>query len=269
MRARLRLSGSGRHPRNADAVSHLRYIGNRRESSARNLPALTTSTELPHILFDLDGTLSDPFEGITRCLRHALSELGREVISQDDLRVRIGPPLRHTFADLLASDDQELIERAVAHYRERFFSVGLFENELYDGTTDMLASLKRDGHRMFIVTSKVASAASRIVEHFGISRYFEHVFGSELDGRFDDKAELIKHVLETRGLSASECVMVGDRSHDILAANSNHMRSIGVEWGFARDGELVSSGATMVCASPLRLRDSIQLLKPSSQRMEQ
>ncbi|MBC8144322.1 MAG: HAD-IA family hydrolase, partial [bacterium] len=213
----------------------------------------SSAAPLPHVLFDLDGTLTDPYEGITRCLQHALSELGHDIRTQIELRSCIGPPLRQTFASLLATDDSELIERAVAHYRERFFSVGLFENELYAGTIEMLEALQRNGHRMFIVTSKVASAASRIIEYFGIAQFFERVYGSDLDGRFDDKGELIAHVLIENGLHPSHCVMVGDRLHDIQAARRNEMSSIGATWGFAVDDELSVAGATCLCSDPTRL----------------
>lgn len=202
------------------------------------------------LFLDLDGTLTNPFEGITRSMQHALVALGRDAVEAEDLRVCIGPPLRETFRRLLECDDPAVIEAAVAAYRERYFELGLFENSPYDGVTDMLALLRDRGHRLRLVTSKVVPAAERIVEHFGLAGYLDGVHGSELDGRFDDKGELIAHVLASNAIEPGGCVMIGDRMHDVSAARRNRVRAIGVTWGFGTPAELIEAGADALCDHP-------------------
>jgi phosphoglycolate phosphatase len=205
---------------------------------------------LRNILFDLDGTLTDPREGITRCIQYALEKLNRPVPAQQELERYIGPPLRGAFASLLASTETELLETAVSFYRERFAPTGLFENKLYDGVPQMLASLRADRRRLFVATSKVGIYAERILEHFGLSQFFEGVYGSTLDGRFDNKADLIRHLLAGESLAAHETVMVGDREHDLLAARQNGVRSLGVTYGYGSHAELTAARADALCDSP-------------------
>ena len=135
------------------------------------------------ILFDLDGTLTNPFEGITLSIRHALKELGAHVPEQKELLWCIGPPLRTSFPRLLGTDDPTSIERAIALYRERFATVGLFENARYDGVLEMLGALKSDGRKLFVATSKPRVYAERIIERFALAPLFTRVYGAELDGR--------------------------------------------------------------------------------------
>lgn len=209
------------------------------------------------LLFDLDGTLTNPFDGITLSLLHALTALGYTGQTQDSLRHRIGPPLRTTFAELMRPAGAELIERAVALYRERYFATGLYENAVYDGTLAMLRSAHSRGHRMFVVTSKVTAAAEIIVAHFELDQFFERVYGSDPAGALDDKADLIAHVLEREQIDASDCVMIGDREHDVIAARRNQVPSIGVTWGFGSVAELAAAGADMLCDSPAMLPDIV------------
>jgi phosphoglycolate phosphatase len=199
------------------------------------------------LLFDLDGTLSDPSEGFTRSITHALAMLGRRAPSPDALRRRIGPPLRATLRELLESDDAMTVEQAVALYRERYFETGLFENALYDGTDAMLARLGGEGYRMFVATSKTAGAARRIVDHFGLARYFDGVYGSDPSGALEDKAELLAHVIEVERLDAADCLMIGDRMHDVIAARHNGIAAVGVCWGFGGRDELVACGPLALC----------------------
>jgi phosphoglycolate phosphatase len=203
------------------------------------------------LLFDLDGTLTDPRPGIVRSLRHALEQLARPCPSDDALAPFIGPPLRGTFATLLATSDQALIERAMSLYRERFTSVGLHDNAVYEGIPAMLEAVRRAGHRPFVATSKPAVFAERIVRHFALDGHFHGVYGPELDGRFDDKAELLAHLLATERLVADRVVMVGDREADIVAARVNGLRAIGVLWGYGTRDELL--GADALCRAPADL----------------
>ena len=203
----------------------------------------------PALLFDLDGTLTDPREGITRCIQHALDGLGRAVWPADALQRFIGPPLHVAFAEMLDTDNAATIARAIALYRARFEATGLFENRLHDGVADGLATLEALGFPMWVVTSKPEVYARRIVEHFQVDRYFRVVYGPDLDGARSDKGELIGHVLAQESLRPAHAWMIGDRSHDVVAARVNGVASVGVLWGYGSRVELETSGADAVVAS--------------------
>src|SRR5215469_15757660 len=207
------------------------------------------------LFFDLDGTLTDPKPGITRSIQYALGRLGRLVPSQDELAWCIGPPLRASFVALLGGEDHA--DRAVALYRERFGEVGLFENSVYPEIETVLAKLSQSGFRMFVATSKPHVFARRIIDHFGLARHFEYVFGSELDGTRVHKADLIAYALEQTGADASRSLMIGDRSHDVLGAKANGMDAIGVTYGYGSREELISAGARHLCATPRAVLDVI------------
>ncbi len=209
------------------------------------------------VLLDLDGTLTDPRAGIVRCLRYALERLERPCPAEAVLASYIGPPLRGTFQTLLATSDPALIERAMAMYRQRFTEVGLYENEVYEDIPATLDALGRTGHRLFVATSKPAVFAERIVRHFALDHHFVGVYGPTLDGRLDDKAELLAHLLEAERLAGAEVVMVGDRHADVVAARTNGVRSIGALWGYGSREELLAAGADAVCAAPRELPDGI------------
>ena len=214
------------------------------------------------LLFDLDGTLTDPRPGITGCIRHALERLELDCPSDDVLATFIGPPLRRTFAELIGTSSPERIERAVTLYRERFGAQGLFENEVYAGVPEMLALAGRGAPAMFVATSKAGVYAERIVKHFGLDHHFSRVYGSELDGRFDDKADLLRHLLAVERIPAGRAVMIGDRSVDVLAARANGLPSIGVLWGYGSEAELAGAGADLLCASPGELPACLSRIPP-------
>jgi phosphoglycolate phosphatase len=207
----------------------------------------------PTVLLDLDGTLTDPRPGIVKCIRYALDRLARPCPSDEALAACIGPPLRSAFAALLSTADQTLIERAVGLYRERFAAVGLFENEVYEGVPAMLEALGHTGHRLFVATSKPAVFAERIVRHFALDHHFAGVYGPDLDGRLDDKAQLLAHLLDREAVAAGAAIMVGDRAADVAAARANCVRVIGVLWGYGSRDELLGAGADALCASPPEL----------------
>src|SRR6266567_4836525 len=157
---------------------------------------MPTEMTLDAIYFDLDGTRTDPKPGITRSIQHALQKLDHPAIpSEDELTWCIGPPLRASFVRILGAEDHA--DRAVSLYRERFSDIGLYENAVYDGISEVLTKLGQAGHRMFVATSKPHVFAKRIVEHFGLRVHFEYVFGSELDGRRVDKSHLLEYALKT------------------------------------------------------------------------
>lgn len=202
------------------------------------------------VFFDLDGTLTDPKPGITRCIQYAMKALGHAPPEADALHWCIGPPLRGSFGRLLGSSDGKLLDRALALYRERFSVVGLFENSLYPEAPGAVRVLRALGYRTFVVTSKPQVFAERIVEHFSLEGLFERVHGSELDGRRTDKGDLIAHVLAYEGLEPSRVVMVGDREHDAIGAARCAVRCVGVTYGYGTESELLAQGVTGLARSP-------------------
>jgi phosphoglycolate phosphatase len=205
----------------------------------------------PAVLFDLDGTLTDPRAGIVGCLRYALEGLGRPCPDEDVLASCIGPPLRRSFASLLDTRDGGLIEEATRLYRERYDVVGLFENRVYDGVPDMLERLR--GARLLVATAKMAEYAERIVAHFGLAPYLDGVYGAEPGGRLDDKADLIAYLMDRERLVPGATIMVGDRSFDMVAARANGLRAVGALWGYGSERELRAAGAARLGASPAEL----------------
>jgi phosphoglycolate phosphatase len=205
------------------------------------------------ILFDLDGTLTDPREGITRSLAHALERMGVAAPPLDELTFAIGPPLRDSLARLLGTDARDAVERALAFYRERFADVGLFENAPYEGIAESLAALNADGATLLVATSKPRIYAERIVRHFGLDAHFIAVHGCELDGTREDKRELLAHLLPRHGIAPEACVMVGDRDVDMRAALHHGALGLGVLWGYGSREELTEAGAHALCAAPSEL----------------
>jgi phosphoglycolate phosphatase len=204
---------------------------------------------MQNILFDLDGTLSDPADGIIKCYQYSLGRLNRACPPPEELAAFIGPPIRQTFAAVLQSTDNSLIEQALTIYRERFSTVGLFENSVYAGVPEMLTELRTAGYDLFVATSKPQVYAERALRHFSLDGYFIKVQGNELDGRLDDKAELLAELMASHRLRPSETLMVGDRWHDIAAAKSNSISSVGVTYGFGSEEELTKAGADHICHS--------------------
>lgn len=205
------------------------------------------------ILFDLDGTLTDPKEGITRCMQYALVQLGREAPTTEALVPYIGPPLQETFAQLLATDDRTRVDAAIARYRERFATTGMYENAVYPGTEAMLAQLREAGLCLFVATSKPRVFAVKILDHFDLAQYFDGVYGSELDGRLSDKGELIAELLRVEGLDPAATLMVGDRSHDIVGGQRAGVRTAAVTYGYGTRAELDAHAPDYLFESPAAL----------------
>lgn len=220
-----------------------------------------------NLLFDLDGTLTDPYQGITTCISHALVSLGRPSPPLTDLQWCIGPPLKNSFAELLASDDHGLAEKALSIYRERYSSVGLYENEVYEAIPETLQALLDMGHTLFVATSKPEVFARRIIDHFDLDRYFKKVYGSELNGMRNDKAHLIAHILQEEAIAAPDAFMIGDRKYDIIGAKTNGIGGIGVLWGYGTKKELVSSGAQVCLSRPQELTAVFKTMLPINFRV--
>jgi len=216
-------------------------------------------------LFDLDGTLTDPRTGITRCIQYALERMGRPVPEADALTWMIGPPLLAGFTKLLGAPDDA--PEAVRLYRERFSDVGLFENEVYPGIPAVLEALRNAQVRLFVATSKPHVFARRIIAHFGLSEFFQEVYGSELDNRNADKGDLIRHILDQERFSPSEAVMIGDREHDAIGARTNGIAPIGVTWGYGSRQELLEAGAACLVDRPSDLPEPVLTLTASTLRL--
>lgn len=205
------------------------------------------------ILFDLDGTLTDPKEGITKSVQYALRRYGIEEEDLDRLIPFIGPPLRESFERFYGFGEQQARE-AVLVYREYFTDRGWRENRVIPGIPRLLERLKDQGFRLFVATSKPEVFARRILEHFGLTGFFEGIAGADLEESRCRKGDVIRYLLEREGLggegdAARACVMVGDREHDVLGARENGMDCVGVLFGYGSREELEAAGARAVAAT--------------------
>jgi len=205
------------------------------------------------VLFDLDGTLTDPHVGIVESVRFALAKCGQPVPPARTLNWVIGPPLRESFEKLVATADEALLQQLLDSYRERFAPIGLFENEVYPGIKELLTTLQQHHIDCYVATSKAHVFAKQILTHFDLLPHFKGVYGAELDGRRSKKAEVVAQALAENDLAASTCIMIGDREHDIYGAKANNLASIGVLYGFGTADELTAAGATYIVATPAEL----------------
>jgi phosphoglycolate phosphatase len=208
--------------------------------------------KITHLLFDLDGTLTDPKEGIIASFVYALDKLGRADLGLTDLDWCIGPPLRDSFVVLLDSTDPALLEEAVGYFRQYFSLTGLFENFVYPDIEETLQILSQN-FKLVIATSKPTVYARQILERFNLSKYFEAIYGCELDGRNSHKRELIGLILEQEKLLPAQAIMIGDREHDILGAKGNGVIAGGVTYGYGSADELTRAGAAYLFHKPLEI----------------
>lgn len=204
-----------------------------------------------YYFFDLDGTLTDPALGITNSFKHAFVHFGLEIPSYEKLCTFIGPPLVDTFKNELHFDDAKA-EEGVKAYREYFSTKGIFENKVYDGIPELLKNLKEKGKVLVVATSKPEEFAVKIIEHFGLSEYFEHVCGSCMDETRSTKAEVISYALGVCGIDEAHkehVLMIGDRKHDIIGAKANGIESCGILFGYGSREELETAGADYIAES--------------------
>lgn len=205
------------------------------------------------VLFDLDGTLTDPKTGITKSVAYALERFGIKTEKVDALTHFIGPPLVESFMKYYQmSKDQA--NKAVEYYREYFKPYGIFENVVYPDIPEMLKELKKNGFRLYIASSKPEIFVKQITDRFGLTEFFEDQIGSEMDGRRIKKSEVITEAMKRGGLISADTIMVGDRSHDIIGAKEAGIPAVGVKWGFADDEELESAGAVYIADTVLELK---------------
>lgn len=187
------------------------------------------------VLFDLDGTLTDPQVGICTCINKAINFFGKDMPLKA-LTKYIGPPLLGTFVELLG---EELAPQGVAKYRERYSTVGLYENEIYEGVEETLIELKNMGFTLCTASSKPQVYVEKILQHFNIAQYFDIIGGASLDGKISDKKDVIQHVLSLLNANKKDVVMVGDTRYDLIGAKEIGIDAIGVTYGFAEEGELL------------------------------
>ena len=205
-----------------------------------------------YCLFDLDGTLTDPREGITKSVQYALKKQGIEEPDIKKLEFFIGPPLRDSFMQAYGMS-REKAEESVAFYGERFAPIGVLENKIFEGIPQLLKELSENSVKIAIASSKPTVFVHQILEHFGIKEYFDVIVGSELDGRRDTKEEVVEEALKQLGIlemAASDrqaaCAMIGDRKFDIQGAKAFGLTGVGVRFGFADEGELEAEGADYI-----------------------
>jgi phosphoglycolate phosphatase len=206
-------------------------------------------------LFDLDGTLTDPSEGITRSLQYALSQMKIVENNRDVLIAFIGPPLKESFMDRYGLSEPEA-DKAVQYYREYFSEKGLFENVKFDDMERILARLAMREKKLFVATSKPAVFAERIAHWFGLSRYFIEIAGSELDGRRTRKEDVIRYIFSRHDVEKKRTIMIGDRACDVLGARHNGIAAISVGFGFGSREELDTAGADFF----VKTADELELL---------
>ena len=206
------------------------------------------------IFFDLDGTLTESGEGITKSVQYALEKLGKPGEDLDKLRVFIGPPLMEQFMKYADVDETEA-RRAVEYYRERYAVKGIFENRPYDGVENLLRELKGRGYILAVASSKPEYYVTKILDYFNLSSYFEVVVGSEMNGARTSKTEVIEEALKRLNMSdrRKEVLMVGDKEHDVLGARAAGLACVAVGYGYGTKEELTA-------AQPLKIVASIEEL---------
>jgi len=209
-----------------------------------------------HILFDLDGTLTDSAEGVTRSVQHALKQYNIDA-AIEELRSFIGPPLHHSFIEVYGFSTDEA-HRAVEYYRDYYRDVGIYENKVYPDVPELLENLNKNNKKVHLATSKPTIFAEKILRYFKLDQFFTTIAGSNLNGTRVEKKEVIAHVLEENGdLKTKETIMVGDRKHDIIGARAWNLDSIGVTYGYGSLQELQEAGSTMIAATVPELQNLI------------
>ncbi len=208
------------------------------------------------ILYDLDGTLTDPKVGITKSIKYALAHFGIDVEDLNELTKFIGPPLRDTFREHYSFTDSD-VKLAVDKFQEYFAEQGLYENIIYDGIAEMLRAQYEDGRKIVLATSKPQVFAHKALEQFEIDKYFELIVGSELSGERSDKAEVIKYAVDTLAINPRNAIMIGDRKYDVIGSRAHGIDSIGVLYGYSSHGELREAGANYIVETVEELGEKI------------
>lgn len=208
------------------------------------------NNDFQYILFDLDGTLTDSGEGITKAVQYALNYFGIDVEDLNELRRFVGPPLRDSYKNFYDFDDEKA-ELGITKFREYYTDKGIYENKVYDGIEETLKVLKDNGKKLIIATSKPEVHAKTVLDHFDLAKYFDFIGGADLEETRVKKSDVIKYSMENAGIEdISKVIMVGDREHDILGAKANNIKSIGVLYGYGDVVELTQARAEYVVENP-------------------
>jgi phosphoglycolate phosphatase len=209
------------------------------------------------ILFDLDGTLTDSGPGIVEGLRYALDAMDIEHPDDATIRTFLGPPLMVTFRDHFGMHDDQ-IEEGIRLYREHYNDTGLFNNIVFDGIPELLATLQTSGYTLATATSKPTETATRILEHLDLARHFTFIGGATMDSSRSLKADVIAHTLESVKAHEFDVIhMVGDRGHDVIGARAHGIETIGVTWGYGSPEELSQAGARVLVHTPADIAEHI------------
>ncbi len=214
---------------------------------------------MKNILFDLDGTIINSEEGITKCIRYVLDFWGIKQPPQEELLCFIGPPLKEQFQKLYGFEEEKALQ-SVAKYRERFDREGIFECELYPGIRELIKDLKEKGFRLAVASSKPEVACKRIIGHFHLEPYFDGVFGAALDGKISSKVQVLEYLFQENGMKREDTILIGDTKFDVLGAKAAGIPCIGVTYGFGTAEELKSAGAAAVCGSTKEVADYLETL---------
>ncbi len=205
------------------------------------------------VLFDLDGTLTDPGEGVTNSVAYALEKFGISVSDKRELYRFIGPPLLYSFENFYGFSESDA-KKALGYYREYYSKTGIFQNAIYDGIKELLSDLKKSGKKLVVATSKPEHFAKIVLEHFDILKYFDFLGGASLDESRSEKNEVMEYAVKTCNIDTSRAIMIGDRHFDIDGAKLFGMDSIGVLFGYGTREELEKSGATYIADSADEIR---------------
>ncbi len=202
------------------------------------------------VLLDLDGTLSDSKPGIVASFRYMLGQMGHDVETVGDLTWAVGPPIGVSIKRMLEQYGDRRAEEGVAIYRARYSEIGIYDCAVYPGIVAMLDTLRDAGVTMCVATSKRRDFADRVMDHLSLRGYVKEVYGALPGGGLDEKYDLLAHILSVEGFSKSDTIMLGDRMHDMHAAERNNLRGIGVLWGYGSHPELEKAGASAVATVP-------------------
>lgn len=194
---------------------------------------------IEYVLFDLDGTITEPFDGITKAVQYSLSKLGVVVEDRNALKPFIGPPLKYGYMNFYGFDEEKAIE-AVRLYREYYSKEGIYDCQLYEGIEDLLCAMSKK-YKLVLATSKPQPFAEKILEKFNLKKYFYHLVGATFDDKVSEKSDVIKKVIKDLSLDPSKAIMIGDRYYDTEGANENGMQSAGVTYGYGEREEFKSA----------------------------
>ncbi|KHD37807.1 5'-nucleotidase [Clostridium acetobutylicum] len=213
-----------------------------------------------YVLFDLDGTLTDSAEGITKSVKYSLNKFDIQVEDLSSLNKFVGPPLKTSFMEYY-NFDEETATAAIDYYRDYFKAKGMFENKVYAGIEALLSSLKDYGFHLVVATSKPTVFSKQILEHFKLAFYFDAIVGSSLDGKLSTKEDVIRYAMESLNIKSNDAIMIGDREYDVIGAFKNNLPSIGVTYGFGSYEELKNAGANYIVSSVDELHKKILELR--------